>query len=179
MRKSSPENFDASWFGESRILALDGTPLIAHHGTRSVERFDIPNASVYGAQGPGVYMADRLSSYGSRSIPLYVRMVNPFYFEPSPDSLDAIVNGELIEQVLRPAAARTVLKRMEAHGPEGYGTEVRDALMAAGHDGIVMVYPDGDPTLLGVAHEAVIIAFDPAQLRRAGPDVETRSALRP
>ena len=172
------EPVDARWFGASRVLGLDGRPLVAHHGTRSESWFDVPVPSRYGAQGPGVYMADRLSSYGERSIPLYVRMLNPFVFHPSDESIDADVNGELIEQALPRALARRVLRRMNEHGVEAYGTEVQDALRARGHDGIVMVYPEGEPMILGIEHEAVIIAFESSQLRRAGPDVRSASRLR-
>lgn len=205
-----------AWLGRCRLSGWDGEPMIFYHGTDVTEEFDIPHPSAGGAQGPGIYLADRLSQYGTRSIPLYVKMEKPFFFFPSDESLDAKVNGDLIRDVLTAAEAFKVHARLdmkdwkegvvnvqallEAYGfdedltqeqakqllmeldPKDagtYGTEVYDALKKQGYDGIVMVYPSGKSNIYGVAHEAVIIAFDPAQLRRAGPDILMQPARRP
>ncbi|MEJ8837644.1 GNAT family N-acetyltransferase [Ramlibacter sp. AN1133] len=154
------------WFGRSVILRK-GTmePMVAHHGTRS--DFAVSRPSVTGAEGPGIYMSDGASEYGAKSMRLFVRMENPFWFYPSDESIDAEINGELIEQVLGADEAARIIQRMAVQGRQAYGTEVRDALRARGHDGIVMVYPFGEPALEGASGAAVLIAFDPEQVKSA------------
>lgn len=137
-------------------------PLTLYHGTSTVfDRF-IPSPS--GAQGPGIYLSDAYSLYGDFCLETKVRMCNPFFFYPSDESLDAPVNGELIEQVLSPEMAALVNERLDREGFMGYGHEVQDALRAKGHDGIIMVYPFGEPVLPGVKGAAVVIAFDADQV---------------
>jgi hypothetical protein len=138
------------------------------HGAKTEFSEFIP--SPYGAQGPGVYLADKhesASHYGSIVLETETELNNPFYFYPSDDSFDAEVNPELLEQVLSPEELKLVLARMDKVGAAGYGFEVQDKLKAAGHDGIVMVCPWGEPTLPlpSVTGEAVVIAFDSAQVR--------------
>jgi hypothetical protein len=53
----------------------------------------------------------------------------------------SIVTGELIEQVLKPGDARTVLERLEREGIDGYGYEVQNELRKRGHGGIIMINP--------------------------------------
>ena len=141
---------------------------VAYHGTRSAEAFATFRPSLTGAQGPGIYLADSFSAaseYGGAAVvQAVVTLSNPYYFFPSDDSLDAEVNGELLEQVLDPATLARVSDRMLVEGINGYGFEVRDALAQRGHDGIIMVYPFGEPALAGVSGAAVIVAFDPGQV---------------
>jgi hypothetical protein len=133
-----------------------------YHGTN--HRFSEFIPSISGAQGPGIYMTDVVGGYGSISMQLHVLMRNPFFFHPSEESLEAEVNPELIELVLGSEAASRVFDRIERDGYEAYGFEVQDELKARGHDGIVMVYPFGEPKLAGVEGSVVVIAFDPAQI---------------
>lgn len=142
-----------------------------YHGTR-VAHLDVLRPSLTGAQGPGIYLADRPESaalYGSVVLAVDVQLNQPFFFYPSDDSLDAEINPELIQQVLGEAEAQKVFQRLEQDGALGYGTEVAETLKARGHDGIVMVYPFGTPVIPGVAGEAVIIAFSPDQTVVLGP----------
>lgn len=143
-----------------------GEPLILYHGTRAVfDRF-IPSAT--GAEGPGIYLSDTYSIYGDFCLQTKTTITNPYFFYPSDESLEAPANGELIEQVLSPELAALVNERLDREGMMGYGFEVQDALKARGHDGIVMVYPFGEPVLPGVTGSAVVIAFDADQVEILG-----------
>lgn len=149
---------------------------VCYHGTNAVEDFDQFRLSKSGAQGPGIYLADSLEAgaqYGGEMvIAAKVTLQSPFYFYPSDESLDALANPELLEQALDSATLQHVLDRLEREGMDGYGFEVMESLRRRGHDGIVMVYPFGDPVLPDVSGAAVIIAFEPGQveiLHRAPP----------
>jgi hypothetical protein len=142
---------------------------VCYHGTAVTTPFERFNLSLTGAEGPGIYLADRFESavqYGGgvAVIRAKVTLQNPFYFYPSDDSLDAMANPELLEQVLGDGTLKRVLDRMEREGLEGYGFEVMHALQDRGHDGIVMVYPFGDPVAPGCSAAAVVIAFDADQV---------------
>ncbi|MFP3637735.1 hypothetical protein [Paraburkholderia sp. SIMBA_054] len=138
----------------------------AYHGTNV--RFDrfIPSKS--GAQGPGIYLADRPSSaaeYGSLIVQVSVDLANPYYFYPSDESLNAEINPELIERTLTPRQAMLVADRLADEGYDGYGFEVQNALRSYGYDSIVMVYPCGTtPVIPGLSGECVIVVFDNTQV---------------
>jgi hypothetical protein len=139
----------------------------AYHATDEHAAFETFRMSSSGDQGPGIYLADRREAavqYGETLIQARVTLRNPYYFYPSEESLDAEVNGELLEQVLDPATHCRVLVRLSLGGREAYGFEVMDALRAQGYDGMVVVYPFGEPLLRNVTGEAVIVAFEPAQV---------------
>lgn len=145
------------------------------HGTKN--RFDEFTPSVSGAEGPGIYFVDRKSfaaGYGDLILECEVEMRNPFFFYPSDESFESEVNPDLLEKVLDPEERAIVLARMEREGVDGYGTEVQSKLKRAGHDGIIMVCPWGEPALPGLQSEAVVIAFDAQQVQikkvhKAGP----------
>ena len=147
---------------QSVLLDNDGNKLVFYHGTRSIFTRFIPSKS--GAQGAGIYMTDEPSIYGDFIMKLHVNMVNPFYFYPTEDSLEAPINGELLEQVLGLAACQDLEALMMAEGSDKFTTQVQDALKDQGHDGIVMVYPFGEPKIPGLSGSAVVIAFDPDQI---------------
>lgn len=152
-----------TWLRQTKIIGLDGEPLVLYHGTNKLFSEFKPSKS--GAQGPGIYMSDAPAEYGQITLKLHVRMLNPFFFYPSDESLESEINGELIEQVLSPELSKIVFERIDMEGYESYGAEVQDTLKAMGYDGIVMVYPFGEPTIRGQSGAAVVIAFDPSQVR--------------
>lgn len=158
---------DLDWLRQTRLVDEDGELLRLYHGTRASHDFVRFIPSRTGAQGPGIYMTDAPGQYGVRTLELYVRCANPFWFHPTDESLDAEVNGELIHQVLPPQVARKVEARLERMGADGYGLEVQQELRRRGHDGIVMVNPWGRPALKGASGSVVVVAFDPDQVVRA------------
>lgn len=143
---------------------------VCYHGTRSTEIFDRFRLSTTGAQGPGIYLADRFEAgaqYGAGEMVIQAKVAlqSPFYFYPSDESLDALANPELLERVLDFSTHQRVLDRMEREGMDGYGFEVMESLRARGHDGIVMVYPYGDSVISQIERAGVVIAFDPEQVQ--------------
>jgi uncharacterized protein (DUF1330 family) len=152
------------WIRQTKLIGLDGEPLELYHATRAKTPFTEFEPSVSGAQGPGIYMADAAGDYSGRVMRLNVRMLNPFYFYPSDESIESEINGELIEQVLPADVALMVMERIDREGYDSYGTEVQQALKAQGHDGIVMIYPFGEPKLQDQPGAAVVIAFDSKQV---------------
>ncbi|MBN3761314.1 hypothetical protein [Burkholderia sp. Ac-20365] len=175
------EAFGRAWLEEYTLPSFDlhARPLAAQlagrtarpldvtafHGTNA--RFDtfIPSAS--GAQGPGIYLADRpaaAAGYGDLVMKTRVRLQNPYHFYPTEESLNAEINPELIEQALPPVLAIAVAERLADEGYNGYGTEVQDALRSYGYDGVLVVYPFGDGVIEGVDAECVLVAFDASQV---------------
>ena len=163
------DNF-ARWFGESRFVDAAGAPLVLFHGTS--DTFETFRPSRTGAEGPGIYLAsdpNMAADYGDQVMHLYASVCNPFLFYPSDESIDAEVNGELLEQVLSADICERVLTRLARDGAEGYGTEVMDELVSRGHDGILVVHPAhfGTSQLAGLPRDLVLIAFDPKQIKSA------------
>lgn len=146
----------------SKLNDANGVPLTLYHTTSAT--FEKFRPSEFGAQGAGIYMTDTPSDYSGKTLKLNVEMRNPFYFYPSDESLESEVNGELIDQVLEHDERVRLLEFLETHGVQGFGTQVQDALKAKGHDGIIMVYPFGDPVIPGLSGSAIVIAFDPEQV---------------
>jgi len=141
------EAFDA-WFGDSKIVNPDGTPMVLYHGTRKDFNEFKPGA---GAFGYGVYltgMPDRTKLYwggfdktppkGGNILPLYVRMINPKIYQ----------GGE--KEVLPTGMVR--------HSPQ-HSKYITEQAKQEGYDGIVIKNPDG------TIWEAV--AFEPNQLKSA------------
>lgn len=152
------------WMRQTKLIGLDGEPLVLYHSTRAETHFTEFEPSVSGAQGPGIYMADAPGDYSGRVMRLNVRMLNPFFFYPSDESLESEINGELIEQVLPADVALMVMERIDREGYDSYGTEVQQALKAQGHDGIVMIYPFGEQKLPDQPGAAIVVAFDSSQI---------------
>ena len=137
----------------------------AFHGTRA--RFKVFRPSETGALGPGIYLADTRDAawqYGPLVAEVDVTLSNPYVFRPSDESINAETNPELIEQVLPPRVAMRVADRLHQQGAIGYGTEVRDALQAHGFDGVLMLFPAGEPAIPGLDTQCVILPFDPNQV---------------
>jgi len=159
------ENF-REWFGASAMIDSAGQPIILSHGTAT--DFDFFTPSKGGAHGPGIYMEQLAigakSPYGDRAMDLVVRMAKPFYWHPSDESYDALVDGDLLNAVLGEDLAEHVVARMGSGDLDAYGTEVVDALRARGHDGIVIVPPWSSGPLAG---DNVVIAWEPNQVKLA------------
>lgn len=67
-----------AWFGESKIIAEGGKPLVVYHGTNV--KFDEFQESRQGQAGRGIYMTPfngNAMEYGRTVMPLYVSMQNP------------------------------------------------------------------------------------------------------
>jgi hypothetical protein len=121
-----------------------------------------------GHEGPGIYFADRFRSacnYGTTVIEARIELANPYYFYPSEDSMEAIINPELVIEVLGDEGADVVFARLAKYGEQGYGYDVMDKLKSLGFDGLVAVHPFGTPVIPGTTGDCVILAFDATPLR--------------
>jgi len=159
------DNFRA-WFGDSAIRRPDGAPIIVTHGTTTdFDAFKVRAGA--GCHGPGIYMAVAPpgdgAGYGDRTLELVVRMCNPFIWNRSEDSYDALVDGEMLEAVLGPEQAERIVERMDDLGiDEGYGTELVDELRRRGHDGLLIVPPGAQAPLQG---GDVLVAWEASQMK--------------
>jgi hypothetical protein len=159
------ENF-IDWFRGSVIAGGDGAPFVLAHGT--TKEFDVFEPSKGGAQGPGIYMAQvapgAKAEYGDRTLELVVHMRNPFSWNASEESYDAMVDGQLLEHVLGAKRAAKVVDRIDRDGINAYGTELVTELRKHGHDGLVVVPPWSRGFLAG---DNVVIAWEARQVKLA------------
>lgn len=159
------ENF-IDWFRGSVIAGADGIPFVLAHGT--TKEFDVFEPSKGGAQGPGIYMAQvapgTKAEYGDRTLKLVVHMRNPFSWNASEESYDAMVDGQLLKHVLGAKQAAKVVDRIDRDGISAYGTELVTELRKHGHDGLVVVPPWSRGFLAG---DNVVIAWEACQVKLA------------
>jgi|688.fasta_scaffold871285_1 hypothetical protein len=73
------------WFGNSKMINEDGSPIIFYHGTDKI--FNVFKKSKYGSNGPGVYLTpyrEFAEMSGNIIMPVYVKIEN---------ELDGIIAG--------------------------------------------------------------------------------------
>lgn len=133
------ENF-WKWFGDSKVVDEQGRPLVAFHGTNSdFEEFS-EQFGKRGALGAGHYFTvetdpDRKPGYGTRTMPVYLRVINP---ADKPDVIAAI--NQAVDE-FDAMVERRELDYDDRYSPE---TEARKAkriseiMMQNGFDGIMM-----------------------------------------
>jgi len=125
-----------NWFGKSKMVNADGTPIVAYHGTTaSFDRFDLDNPNKYdmGFLGKGIYLtlneghAKRYARQksvrtGAKEadrvvMPLYVRLENPYVETDQERKKQIKIGGK---------AARDNYK---------------NKLISEGHDGVILLNP--------------------------------------
>jgi hypothetical protein len=130
-----------------RLDPQTGEPAVFHHGTRDhFTAFDLdhPNRKDKGWLGRGVYLAsDR------RLADAYAKLKQG---SGQPQVMDLFVN------VRNPAVATLAHKQVLRRASQEYIDAETAALIARGHDGVVMELPDGTLELM---------AFDPADVKSA------------
>lgn len=133
------ENF-WEWFGDSKIVDEQGRPLVAFHGTNAdFEEFS-DQFGKRGALGAGHYFTletdpDRKPGYGTRTMPVYLRVTNP----ADKSDVIAAINQAVDE-------FRAMVERRELDPDERWSkeTEARKAkriteiMQEAGFDGVMM-----------------------------------------
>ncbi len=151
---------------ESKIVDTEGKPLVMYHGTRAENGdftvFDYSKAAKKGglglkALGKGNYFTseklDGSERYGSRVIPAYLDIKNPFIFRGG---------QSLNEQVEQETGIRT----------QGMDTAaLQDAMREQGYDGVVQYQKDGT---IGVA-----VTFDSNQIKSAVDNIGTFDKANP
>ncbi|NSX14941.1 PLxRFG domain-containing protein [Cupriavidus taiwanensis] len=175
------------WFGDSKVRADGGAPMVMYHGTSASQAgeaftsFDTL-ASNYGLMGMGGYFtADPTvaSSYtrkgkgGSPTVyPVYLSIKNPIDMDAKADveawkrQFDGIEEyhegGDTNESWYRAAEESLVDQEL----PKWEGAEImQDALRAMGYDGITHI--GGGRVDADGARHRVFIAFDPEQIKSA------------
>jgi hypothetical protein len=131
------------WFGDSKVVNEDGSPMVVYHGTKSdFNVFKDYNGGLFfsdDAVVAGAYAGDndaKSERIGSNIIPVYIKLENPL-----------VINGE---------------------GVDYYDTlnkDVIDKAKADGYDGIILkdvfdMGSDGDP-------QNQYVAFEPTQIKSA------------
>lgn len=125
------------WFGNSKIVDKNGNPLVCYHGTS--RKFQEFNKSINGSFGTGIYFTPNYSvakSYGTKLIPVYLKMENPLWFNcDTPKNLKKALNNIIIN----PRRKSKLLKD---------------------YDGIIVGHP-----LNGIMMASEIIVFKPNQIK--------------
>jgi hypothetical protein len=95
----------SKWFGDSRIVCKDGTPLIVYHGTlNDFDKFDMykigESSGNNGFLGRGFYFTadlEKARAYGNIIIHACLRMENPFVINGILDKETARIINEVSE----------------------------------------------------------------------------------
>lgn len=158
------------WFGKSKVVDEDGSPMVMYHGTRAENGdftvFDYSKAVKKGglglkALGKGNYFTskplDGSERFGSRVIKAYLSIQNPFIYDGSEG--DTV---SLAEQVARKTGAETKGMNYDA---------LQDKMRELGYDGVIEYRRDGS---LGIA-----VTFDSAQIKSATDNIGTFDRANP
>jgi len=161
------------WFGNSKLVNADGTPLTLYHGTgQDVRAFKL---SKDGSLGAGIYLtpkADFASGYaqmeGGNVVPVYARLENPLVIRTEMGKSDPMIEALVQLGVDRTKAENIVEK---AYEDKGYITkEVMSRAQKQGYDGLVQ-FKNGE---LGE-----VVAFSPNQIKSATGNKGTFDLSRP
>ena len=147
-----------NWFGESKVVDVNGKPLRVYHGTNN--DFTKFKQSSRGVLGSGIYFADspeRASSYAQREstggnlVPVFLQIEKPLIVE----------GGEGYDVLLNAIYGRTSVakKRAASQGSISYIVTSADTrrLRDMGHDGVIWKHKSGDEYLV----------FEPTQIKSA------------
>jgi len=147
------------WFGNSKIVNEDGSPMVVYHGTTAdISEFKVSKEG--GALGNGIYMTpatEYADSYadkkGGNVMPLYASIKNPLVIDGS------VARDPMIEALVKLGVDRAKAEKIveKAYDDKGYITnEVRSRAVAQGYDGITQ-FKDGKLS--------EIVAFNPTQVK--------------
>lgn len=126
------------WFGESKVVNADGTPMVVYHGTDAYDQINVFKRGKKGWLGPGIYLAQNRndaqhyadkSGYGGRVYELYARVENPLVVtqsNPVPEILQAAYNRSSIYEKRSAKQANDVsiltpadIKKLQEKGYDG------------------------------------------------------------
>lgn len=149
------------WFGDSKIVNEDGSPMVMYHGTDAYDEFNVFKRGKHGYLGPGIYLSGTMDyaqryanrmGYNGRVYELYAKVENPLYVTtdtPAQEILKAITGRDSTYQkrAAKQASGTHILT----------STDIR-RLQEKGYDGIVWKYGQ-TPVEVSV--------FSPEQLKSA------------
>lgn len=144
------DNF-VDWFGASLAARRDGTPVVLYHGTAAT--FDAFRLSDRGSFGAGIYLtAEKTAAQtygeaedGAHVVEVYARFLAPYRYRADYAAGEAIDFDSyavpLVRELMGAKADRLLAASMDSDGK--FGPELRDALLARGHDSLIVTYDDG------------------------------------
>ena len=150
------------WFGDSKVVDADGTPMVVYHGTNAdFSEFLIPNGGADLGVHFGTIEQATIRSSGGESInimPVYLSISNPLRLEDGGDFFPDEVDRQLDEIGITVG--------------EGRGISVlRDAIIAAGYDGVVYLNRREIPDMNDPYGDATLGKLDD-EVREAYPDAQ-------
>lgn len=153
------------WFGNSKVVDENGKPMVVYHGTRAENGnfhvFDYDQAKKKGGLGlqtlgkGNYFTSNELTGqerYGSRVIPAYLSIQNPFMMEAGMNFRDE------------------VSKRMNVNAEKLTGQAIQDAMRENGYDGVMQRNSDGS---------IIAVTFDSNQIKSATENMGTFDASNP
>jgi hypothetical protein len=149
------------WFGDSKVVNEDGSPMVVYHGTtQDIKQFKV---SKEGSLGAGIYMTPSTEfanmyaeEEGANLLPVYASIEKPIVINTVNRGADPAVDLLVALGVSQEKAEAIVEKASEDKG--GITKEVMARAQKQGYDGI-MQYKDG------VLSE--VVAFSPYQVKSA------------
>ena len=178
------------WFGNSKVVDAEGNPLVVYHGTRAENGITEFLLSSDGTFGAGIYFGTKgdANNYSERRAydeaagaiyPVFVSLQNPLRVKTSAK----LGWGQAVVNAL-PAELRKGLTEQD-----DFGSDLKNAVEAAGHDGLIIEYAGGDLEVVAYRPEQIKSAignngdFDPAnpnilrQVVRVGSPQERAAAM--
>jgi hypothetical protein len=144
------------WFGDSKVVDADGSPLVVYHGTNAeFDSFDNSKtaANDRGLWGRGHYFSavvDGPNSYalrqgdGAQVMPSYVSIKNPLVLKTGSDLVTRLPDGTDYRELV---------------GPNLDGVKIKEMAISGGHDGVIQIRQNG---LIGD-----VVAYTPEQIKSA------------
>ena len=175
-KQARPDQWDTpafkSWFGASKIVNSDGSPMRCFHGTDSkFEAFKDPNQRFEGGRVFNLYSyvttdPDYAHNFGGSIMPLYAKALNPLDLRQG--ASEWVSKADFIK--LLKAKGITVPELGDKNGDWVFGwvhnPEVKKAAQAAGYDAIWL--RESNKLGQGSADEGdALLLFKPSQLKSA------------
>lgn len=156
------------WFGASKVVDADGSPLVVYHGTNTEKDFTSFRTDIDGIFGPGAYFttdAKRAAGYAEkeddfgRIIPAYLSLRNPLVVTADYDA-GLLVDFDspavpMLRQIFGDKADSIIGKLIFRES--GLGPRVRRRIESLGHDGLIVQWEGSKD----------YVAFDPEQIKSA------------
>lgn len=134
--KGTDSRFFKKWFGDSKVVDESGQPLVVYHGTNAdFETFDqskIGTATDMGIWGKGFYFGNKETPYGTKQMPVYLKIDNPF----------VINDFKTIEEIADYLDVSEFNFRLDSDGLIHFAqdqiNQITSHIKEKGHDGIIM-----------------------------------------
>ena len=134
--KGTESKYFKKWFGDSKVVDKTGKPLVVYHGTNAdFDTFDetkIGTATDMGIWGKGFYFGNTKTPYGTKQMPVYLKIDNPF----------VINNFKTIEEIADYLDVSEFNFRLDSNGIIHFAqdqiNQITSHIKERGHDGVIM-----------------------------------------